>query len=163
VNRSSLETPSLFFEDLQVGMEVTSAGRTLTEADIVNFAGLSGDYNQLHVDAQFAAATKHGQRIAHGLLVLSIVSGLSTRTTLMTALGEQILGLLNLECRWKRACAIGDTLHVRLRIEDLRPTSNGQNGVVTLRRDAINQHGEVMMESEWKLLIAGRGKSEDER
>jgi acyl dehydratase len=153
VNKPPLDSRPLYFEDLQTGMEFESAGRTLTETDIVNFAGLSGDYNQIHIDAEFAAATPHGGRIAHGLLVLSILSGLSTRTALMIGLSEQIVGLLNLECRWKRATKAGDTLHVRLRIDELRPTSNEKNGVVTLRRDAINQDGDIVMESEWKLLV----------
>ena len=89
---ASLEIPTLYFEDLSVGLICVSAGRTVTEADIVAFAGLSGDYNQLHVDAQFAGKTVHGGRIAHGMLVLSILSGLSTRTPLMQGLGETIVG-----------------------------------------------------------------------
>lgn len=154
---TSTDAPRLFFEDLSEGQEFYSAGRTVTEADIVAFAGLSGDYNQLHVDREFAAATTHGERIAHGLLVLSIVSGLSTRVSLMVGLAEQIVGLLNLECRFKRATKIGDTIKVRLRITSLRLTSKGDTGVLTLSRDAIDQHGNVVMESIWTLLIRARG------
>ena len=146
----------IYFDDLSVGIEFTSAGRTVTEGDIVAFAGLSGDFNQLHVDAEYAAATVHGERIAHGLLVLSILSGLSSRVPLMVGLGEQILGLLNLECAWKQATKIGDTLHVRLRVVELRRTSNGDNGVITIARDAVNQRGETVMESIWKLLVRCR-------
>ena len=149
--------PRIFFEDLTEGAEFYSAGRTVTEADIVAFAGLSGDYNPLHVDRDFAAKTSHGERIAHGLLVLSIVSGLSTRVSLMSGLGEQIVGLLNLECRFKRATKIGDTIKVRLRITNLRLASKGDAGVVTLSRDAIDQHGKVVMESIWTLLVRARG------
>lgn len=151
-----LEIQQLFFDDLLENMEFQSAGRTITESDIVAFAGLSGDYNQLHVDSEFAARTTHGERIAHGLLVLSIVSGLSTRVVLMIGLSEQIIGLLNLECRFKQATKIGDTIHVRLRITELRMTTKGDSGVMTLSRDAINQHGTVVMESIWKLLIRSR-------
>lgn len=154
-----LATPVLHFEDLAIGMAFTSAGRTVTEADIVAFAGLSGDYNQLHVDREFAAGTVHGERIAHGLLVLSILSGLSTRVSLMLALGETIVGLAGLECRFKRPTRIGDTLHVKLTIADLTPTSKGQSGLVTLHRDAVNQRGEVVLESIWKLLIKCRPAS----
>ncbi|MDR7462588.1 MAG: MaoC/PaaZ C-terminal domain-containing protein, partial [Armatimonadota bacterium] len=67
---------SLEFDDLQEGAEFETPGRTVTEADVVNFAGVSGDFNPLHVDATYAAATPFGQRVAHGLLVLSMVSGL---------------------------------------------------------------------------------------
>lgn len=154
---SSTDTPRLFFEDLTEGQEFYSAGRTVTETDIVAFAGLSGDFNQLHVDREFAAKTTHGERIAHGLLVLSMVSGLSTRVSLMVGLGEQIVGLLNLECRFKRATKIGDTIHVRLQITNLRLTSKGDTGVLKLSRDAINQHGKIVMESIWTLLIRARG------
>lgn len=154
---ASIDLPRLFFEDLSEGQEFHSAGRTVTEADVVAFAGLSGDYNQLHVDREFAAQTAHGERIAHGLLVLSIVSGLSTRVSLMIGLGEQIVGLLNLECRFQRATRIGDTIHVRLRITGLRLTSKGDTGVLTLSRDAIDQHGNVVLESVWTLLIRARG------
>ena len=151
-----LEIQKLFFDDLVEGMEFESPGRTITESDIVAFAGLSGDYNQLHVDSEFAARTTHGERIAHGLLVLAITSGLSTRVVLMTGLAEQIIGLLNLECRFKQATKIGDTIQVRLRITELRATSKGDSGVMTLSRDAINQHGTVVMESVWKLLVRSR-------
>lgn len=151
-----VQIPSLYFEDLYVGMRFLSAGRTVTETDIVAFAGLSGDYNQLHVDAQFAEKTVHGARIAHGLLVLSILSGLSTRVPLMQAIGENIVGLAGLECKWKRATKIGDTLHVRLSVTDLRSTSKGDKGAVILNREAINQHGEVVLESIWTLLVRCR-------
>ena len=151
-----LATPVLYFEDLEIGMQFMSAGRTVTEADIVAFAGLSGDYNALHIDREFAAGTVHGERIAHGLLVLSILSGLSSRVLLMLALGQTIVGLAGLECRWKRPAKIGDTLHVRLTVSGLKPSSNGTNGLLIMQRDAINQNGEVVLESIWKLLIRCR-------
>ena len=149
----NLEIPPLLFDDLSVGMEFKSAGRTVTEADIIAFAGLSGDYNQLHVDHEFASKSIHGERIAHGLLVLSILSGLSTRVPLMQAIADAIIGLAGLECRWKRATKIGDTLHVRLTVTDLSLTSKVTTGLLTLNREAINQRGEVVLESVWKLLL----------
>jgi len=151
-----LGIPTLYFEDLSVGTTCVSAGRTVTEADIVAFAGLSGDYNQLHVDEQFAEKTVHGGRIAHGMLVLSILSGLSTRTSLMQGLGETIVGLVGLECRFKKATKIGDTLHVRLTVAELKPTSKGGRGIVVLHRDAVNQRDEVVLESVWSLMIRCR-------
>jgi len=151
-----LSIPAFYFEDLTVGMSFLSAGRTVTEADIVAFAGLSGDYNQLHVDREFADRSVHGGRIAHGLLVLSILSGLSTRVPLMQALGETMVGLAGLECRWKKSTKIGDTLHVRLTVVELKTTSKKDKGLVVLNREAINQHGEVVLESVWTLLIRCR-------
>ena len=70
----------LYFEEFTVGQKITSVGRTVTEGDIMSFAGLTGDYNQIHTDAAFAAGTQFGQRIAHGLLGLSIAVGLLMRT-----------------------------------------------------------------------------------
>lgn len=153
ISPRSLTTPIFHFEDLSVGMEFVSAGRSITEADIVAFAGLSGDYNELHTNREFAANTVHGERIAHGLLLLAILSGLSTRISLMMALGEAIVGLINLECRFKRPAKIGDTLRVRLTVADLKRTSKGDTGIVTFHRNAINQRNEVVLESIWKLLI----------
>jgi acyl dehydratase len=151
-----LANPQLYFEDLVVDMEFTSAGRTVTETDIVAFAGLSGDYNQLHIDSEYAAGTVHEERIAHGLLVLSILSGLSTRVAIMLALAETVVGLAGLECKWRRATKIGDTLHVRLTVADLKLTSSGKSGLLTMNRDAVNQRGEIVLESVWKLLIQCR-------
>ena len=151
-----LEIPSLHFEDLRVGQFCVSAGRTVTETDIVTFAGLSGDYNQLHVDREYAESTVHGARIAHGLLVLSILSGLSTRVPLMIGLSGAIVGLAELVCRWKRPTKIGDTLHVRLSIAELKRTGKGGRGVVVLNRDAVNQRGEVVLESIWTLIVKCR-------
>ena len=152
-----LVTPILFFEDLSPGMSFKSAARTISEADIVAFAKLSGDYNPLHIDEDFAKTTVHGSRIAHGLLVLSILSGLSTRVPLMLALSSTMIGLAGLECRWKRSTKIGDTLHVKLTVIELKPTSKPDKGIVVLSREAVNQHGETVMESIWKLLVRCRG------
>jgi acyl dehydratase len=151
-----LDTQPLYFEDLTVGLSCLSAGRTVNEADIVAFAGLSGDYNQLHVDQQFAEKTVHGARIAHGLLVLSILSGLSTRTPLMQGLAETIIGLAHLECRFKKPARIGDTIRVRLVVSEIKPTSKGGRGIVVLHREAINQADEVVLESTWSLMVRAR-------
>lgn len=150
--------PQIYFDDLQVGTEYVSAARTICEADIISFAGLSGDFNPLHIDREFAANTTHGERIAHGLLVLSIISGLSTRTTLMLGLAEQMVGLLNLECRFRQATKIGDTIHARLTVAGLRRTSKDGTGVLTLNREAIDQAGRVVMESVWTLLVRCRSE-----
>src|SRR5690606_15566410 len=108
---------TVFYEDFTIGDSYKTSARTITEADVVNFAGLSADYNSLHVDAEFAGQTPHGGRIAHGLLVLSVASGLCSRLPLMKFVEPSILGLKNLECRFLKPCKIGDTIHVRLSIE----------------------------------------------
>lgn len=146
----------LCFEDLQAGDRFQTAGRTITEADIVNFAGLSADYNALHVDAQYAAGTAHGGRIAHGLLVLAIASGLCTRLPLMKFLEPSIIGLANLECRWLKPSRIGDTIHVVLEIADKIEGRKPDRGTLLMKRSAVNQHGETVMESSWKIVVKTR-------
>jgi acyl dehydratase len=146
----------VYFDDLVAGDRWTTAGRTVTEADVVAFAGLSGDYNRLHVDAEFAAGTPYGERVAHGLLVLSIASGLSTRLAVSEAMAPNILGLLDLQCRWPGPTRFGDTVHVVLTITETRPTSKPGRGVVTMTREVVNQRDETVMVSTWKLLLRAR-------
>jgi acyl dehydratase len=146
----------VFFDDLVPGTRYTTSGRTVTESDVVAFAGLSGDYNRLHVDAEFAAGTPYGERVAHGLLVLSIASGLSTRLPVSEALQPNILGLLDLQCRWPKPTRFGDTIHVVLTIDETTPTSRPGRGVLTMTREVVNQREETVMVSTWKLLIRSR-------
>lgn len=148
-----IETYKLYFEDIKEGATYTSPARTVTEADIVAFAGLSGDYNALHTDAEFAGKTQHGQRIAHGLLVLSIVSGLSTRLPFMKAMETTLIGLSNLQCRWRRPSFIGDTLRVKLEVVEKNASHKPDRGTVILSRKAINQSDETVMVSEWHLVL----------
>jgi len=148
-----IETYEVYFETLNIGDKFKTAGRTVTEGDIVSFAGLSGDYNALHTDAEYAATTPHGARIAHGLLVLAIVSGLSTRLPVMKAMERTILGLANLQCRWRRPTKIGDTIHVVLEVAEKKDGAKNDRGSVVLRRTAVNQRGETVMESDWSLIL----------
>ncbi|MFQ5944789.1 MAG: MaoC/PaaZ C-terminal domain-containing protein, partial [Anaerolineae bacterium] len=99
--------PGLYFEEFQVGHQVTSPGRTITETDIVTFAGLSGDYNQLHTDAEFSRTASFGQRVAHGLLGLAVASGLAGRLGLIEGTAEAFAGI-----NWKFSAPIyiGDTI-----------------------------------------------------
>ena len=73
----------MYFEEFEIGQRIISSGRTVTESDIVSFAGLSGDYNQIHTDAQYSAQSLAGQRVAHGLLIMGIASGLAAQTGVM--------------------------------------------------------------------------------
>lgn len=144
----------VYFDDLRSGERYVTAARTITEADVVNFAGLSGDQNQLHVDAEFAARSPFGERVAHGLLVLSIASGLCTRLPFSAALQPNILGLLDVQCRWPNPTRLGDTVHVVLAITACTPTSKPGRGVVSMTREVVNQRGETVMTSTWKLLVS---------
>ncbi|MCP1336265.1 MaoC/PaaZ C-terminal domain-containing protein [Futiania mangrovi] len=149
-----IENYKVYFDTLEVGERFVSEGRTVTERDIIAFAGLSGDFNALHIDAEYAATTQHGQRIAHGLLVLSIASGLSTQMPVMKFMSSTIVGLANLECRWLKPTFIGDTIHVVLEVTEKVPSrSKPDRGTLVLSRKAVNQRGETVMDSTWKLIL----------
>jgi acyl dehydratase len=142
-----------YFEDIQVGDEYLSPGRTVTEADIVNFAGLSGDYNVLHTDAEFMRTSIFGERIAHGLLGLAIQSGLGAR-----AMPKPFatLAFLGLRWRFKAPIKIGDTIKVRIRVTDKRETSKPDRGILVLQRTVLNQRGDVVQEGDTELMVERR-------
>ncbi len=146
----------LYFEDLPLEKKFVTSGRTITEADVVAFAGLSGDFNSLHVDETFAAATGFGGRIAHGLLVLSVASGLTTRLPVLHALQPSLLGMTEVTCHWLAPTRIGDTIRVELTFIGAQLTRSGTRGRVTERRVALNQHDVAVLDSQWTLLVAAR-------
>ncbi|MEX2146480.1 MAG: MaoC/PaaZ C-terminal domain-containing protein [Candidatus Rokuibacteriota bacterium] len=141
-----------YFDDIEVGEEYESPGRTVTETDIVIFAGLSGDYNILHTDAEFMKQSIFGERIAHGLLGLSIQAGLFTRATLPYA----TLALAGLRWKFKGPIKIGDTIRLRARVAAKQETDKPERGVVTLERRVLNQRDEVVQEGETDLLVERR-------
>jgi acyl dehydratase len=142
-----------YFEDVQVGDEYLSPGRTVTEADIVALAGLSGDYNVLHTDAEYMRSSIFGERIAHGLLGLAIQSGLGARAM---SRPFATLAFLGLRWRFKAPIRIGDTIKVRIRVTDKRETSKPDRGIVVLQRSVMNQRGEVVQEGETDIMVERR-------
>ncbi len=148
----------LYFEQFEVGQVYVSAGRTITESDIVAFAGLSGDYNQIHTDAEFSKTTPFGQRVAHGLLVTSIASGLVTLSGLIegTVLAFREIG------SWKftKPVFIGDTVHVQTEVINTKALKRLGGGAVELELSVLNQNEEVTMKGVWKVLIASQPEEE---
>jgi len=144
--------PIVYFEDIQLGEQYTSPGRTVTEADIVIFAGLSGDYNVLHTDAEHMKASLFGERIAHGLLGLSIQQGLLDRVVPGQAVGP----LAAVKWKFKGPIKIGDTIHVEARVTAKRAGEQPGWGVVTVARRVVNQRGEVVQEGETDHLVGRR-------
>jgi acyl dehydratase len=140
---------SLYFEDFSVGQKYITKARTITEADIVNFAGLSWDHNQLHTDAEYAASTRFGRRIAHGLLGVIVHAGLSYELT-----EKSILALLELTWQFKGPIHIGDTIHVEQRVKDMQPGSSGDRGVLKFEKKVINQKNEVVQTGTTTILLA---------
>jgi len=138
-----------YFDDIEVGEEYESPGRTVTETDIVIFAGLSGDYNVLHTDAEFMKQSIFGERIAHGLLGLAIQSGLLTRGMQAYA----TLAFVGLRWKFKGPIKIGDTIRVHAKVTGKKETSKPDRGVVTLERRVVNQRDEVVQEGETDLMV----------
>ncbi|HNS01004.1 MAG TPA: MaoC/PaaZ C-terminal domain-containing protein [Anaerolineae bacterium] len=143
----------LYYEDYIVGASISSQGRTVTESDIVGFAMLSGDWNPLHTDAQTAQATPYGERIAHGLLVLSIATGLAERLGFMH---QTVLGFMGLEWQFRAAVRIGDTVRVQATVAELKPMPRLGGGYVTFKVQILNQEDKTVQRGEWILLIKSR-------
>ena len=138
---------------LEVGHHFESAGRTITESDIVNFACLSGDFNRLHVDHEYASATPFGQRIAHGLLVLSVLSGLTTQSSGYRQLEPYVLALIDINCRFPKPTFIGDTIVVRVTVTEKTEQYRPGKDKVVFRREAVNQRGEVVVQADFAMVL----------
>lgn len=147
-----MDTP--FWEDFSIGETAESSARTITEADIVNFAGLSGDFNPVHVDAEYASASIFGQRIAHGLLGLAVASGMRMRGGVQV---ETVMAFLGIESwAFRQPILIGDTIRVHMTISDKRPTSKPDRGILRQQIELRNQRGEVVQQGEFVLLVKRR-------
>jgi len=152
---STLPTTSgAYFEDFELGQKGMTAGRTITEADITAFAGLSGDFNAIHTDAEFAKNTPFGQRVAHGLLSLSIASGLAVQTGV---LGANVIAFREIK-EWKfiKPVFIGDTIKVELEVVELKHLPRLQAGTVVLSASVLNQENEITMKGHWTVLAKTR-------
>ncbi len=146
--------PPLYFEDVDVGFRFETPRRTVTEADLVAFAGVSGDFNPLHTDELFAAESIYGERVAHGALVVSLATGLRQRTGLFDG---TLLGLLEIR-RWRflLPVRIGDTIRVVNEITELRETSKRDRGIMVQRVDVINQDDAVVETGDFVMLLSRR-------
>jgi acyl dehydratase len=148
-----------WFDDLEVGLREASPARTITEADVSAFAGLSGDFNPLHVDAVAAAATTFGRRIAHGLLGTAVASGLFTRTELSHSLQGSLIAMLGVEARFLAPIFFGDTIHVVAEVAELRDTENAGRGVAMIRRAVVNQDDATVQLIMTPMLLRRRTES----
>ena len=151
----SFTSQHLFYDDVEIGQEWESLGRTLTETDIVNFAGLSGDFNPIHVDHQFAKATPFRAPIAHGLLALA--SGLGLHSPPMRTLAFVAIR----DWQFRTPVFIGDTLRVRVKVLEKELRARGRRGQVVWQRQVVNQDGKVVQEGVTVTLVEARGKAEE--
>jgi len=145
-----------YFEDFEGGQTVVTAGRTITEGDIVQFAGLSGDFNQIHTDADFAAKGMFGERVAHGLLVLSIATGLAVQTGIIEG---TVLAFREVEWKFSRPVMIGDTVHVEIEVEDMKALPRLGGGNVVMKVTVLNQKDEVAHRGRWVMLVKSRAET----
>jgi acyl dehydratase len=140
------------FEDLVVGDEWESPRRTVTEADVVIFAGLSGDFNPLHVDHAAAKDNLFGRPVAHGLLGLAVGTGLVSQAPRVDTLALVAI----LEWKFQRPIFFGDTIHAVSRVLSLEPHASGRRGVVTWHRRIVNQDGQVVQEGRTQTVVRSR-------
>ena len=146
-----LSYQGMYFEEFEVGQRITSPGRTITEADVVTFAGLSGDSNTIHTDAEYAKVTAFGQRVAHGLLCVSIVSGLAMRTGIME--GTVIAFREIKDWKFSLPVFIGDTIHVILEVKEKKAMPRLGGGSILLSLDVRNQDDQTVMKGIWTVLV----------
>lgn len=143
----------LYFEDMTIGTVRESAERTITEEDVLRFADLSGDDNPLHVDSDYAKGTPFGQRIAHGLLGLSIASGLAWQTGFLVGTAEALIGV---DWKFRAPIYLGDTVHLRAEVAQKKEVPRLGGGFVTFNATLLNQRGEAVQKGTWTLLVRSR-------
>jgi acyl dehydratase len=144
----------LYFDDFSVGQSWRTPARTISEADVINFAGFSGDFNPLHTDEEFARKTQFGERIFHGPGVFSVAIGLESRLGLKDGTAIAFLGM-----KWNLVLPvhIGDTIHVEQVVAATRAsTSKSDRGVVTFDVEVKNQRGETCHHGQWLVMFYRR-------
>ncbi len=151
--RKLAQPAGLYFDEFEIGDQVESVGRTITETDIVNFAGISGDWNLIHTDAEYSKSQMFGQRVAHGLLILSIASGQAVRLGFME---DTIMAFRGLEWKFVKPVFIGDTVRLRVTIEDKKEMRRLGGGLVIFKMEVLNQKDEICQRGPWEILCKGR-------
>jgi len=145
------------FEEFSAGQRLRTPARTVTEADIVNFAGLSGDFNSIHTDEVYSKNSAFRRRVAHGILGLAIASGLAVRTGILEG---TVLAFREIrDWKFSSPIYIGDTIHVELLVEEVKPLPRLGGGSVDLLFEVKNQSAETVMKGRWTVLVQSRGQS----
>ena len=142
-----------YLEDFVIGKTYSSPARTVTEADVVNFAGLSGDFNPLHMDEEFAKQSPFGTRIAHGALGFIISTGLSNQTGMYEG---TTIAFLECTVRYPAPLRIGDTVRVLVTPTETRHSSKPGRGILKQHLLLVNQSGTTVMESDQVLMMKSR-------
>jgi acyl dehydratase len=141
----------LYWEEWEVGKSFETAARTVTETDVVNFAGISGDYNPLHINEEYCKTTQFGTRIAHGPLVYAIAAGLLFQLHLYDDTLIAFLGFESL--KFTKPVKIGDTIYAKVTVTEVTETSKPDRGVMKRQLQVINQHGEIVQDGIQAFLM----------
>lgn len=142
------------FDEFEVGEEIISGARTVTEADVVSFACLSGDFHPEHMNAVYAQKGLLGERIAHGLLVISLAVGLLNQTG---AFEGTTIAVLEMKARFSKAVKFGDTIRATQKIIDKKATSKPDRGVLTSLVTVLNQDDQAVLEADLIVMLYRRG------
>lgn len=143
----------LYFEEFELGQKITTPARTITETDIVNFAALSGDYNALHTDEEFARQTPYGKRIAHGMLGISVATGLAAREGFIEGTA---LAFRELSWKFTSPVFIGDTIYMVAEVIELKSMPRLGGGLVVLKASMFNQDEKMIQKGEWRVLMKSK-------
>ena len=144
----------LTYEEFEQGAIYKTQARTITEADVVAFAGFSGDFNPIHVDAESAKNSPFGERIAHGMLTVAISTGLANLTGLMEG---TTIALMEQNIKYKAAVKFGDTIRLQMEVIEKRETSKPDRGIVKLAARVLNQRDELVVDMIWTQLMKRQG------
>ena len=140
----------LYFEEFHQGMRIETASRTISEADLGNFAGISGDFTALHMDEETSKKGPFRRRIAHGMLIQSIATGLAIQTRVFEG---TIAALVGMDIRWKTPVFPGDTVTLNLVVKGVDPEPSKRSGEIVLDCQVVNQEGVVCVQGDWTVLI----------
>ena len=138
------------FDEFNVGDEFTTASRTITEVDVVNFAGLSGDFNPLHTDEEFGKKTPFKGRVAHGMLSVAVATGLANQLGIFEG---TTVALLSMIINYKGIAKFGDTIHLVLKVSEMKETSKGDKGIITFDTIVYNQNDDPIVDGQWVVMV----------
>jgi acyl dehydratase len=144
------KTRGLTFDQFNLGDVFVCQARTVTEADTVNFAGVSGDFNPLHTDEEFGKATPMGGRIAHGVLVLAMATGQANQLGIFEG---TTIALMQQTVKYVGPVKFGDTVHLELKVAEKKESSKPDRGVVIYDATVLNQQGKPVIEGQWICLM----------
>jgi acyl dehydratase len=150
---SDIKGRGLWFEEFTEGLSVETRSRTITEADLVNFAGVSGDFNPMHTDAEYAKNTQFGARVAHGGLIFAIATGLSYQ---LGFLEGTVIAFTGFDWKLRAPVYIGDTIKVIATVSKRREMAAAGGGFVTFDVKVVNQKGDITQKGEWVIMVRSK-------